>query len=203
MDVCLDSSKNVVECPAQPANVTARDSVICNLLPLSPWMFAWSLNVMQCPAQPANVKASAPVTNTTSLSLPIMAWIHQDYVTHTSDSVGRQKVGSGESFVPESDVECPTWLANVMSDDSTMCILLPTHVVRHYQCLLCLGSSKTIFHMQLQHRCWVKVVGGSHILQPWLQPIHLYCNGHSLSHRQDTIDCRLPSHMDLTSEVLT
>ena len=112
------------------------------------------------------------------------------------------KVGSGESFVPESDVECPTWLANVMSDDSTMCILLPTHVVRHYQCLLCLGSSKTIFHMQLQHRCWVKVVGGSHILQPWLQPIHLYCNGHSLSHCPDTIDCRLPSHMDLTSEVL-
>lgn len=55
----------------------------------------------ECPAQPANVKASVPVTNTTSLSLPIMPGIHQDYVTHTSDSVGHQKVASGDSFVPE------------------------------------------------------------------------------------------------------
>jgi len=70
-----------------------------------------------CPAQPANVKASVPVTNNTSLLLPIMPGIHQDYVTHTSDSVGRQKVASGDSFIPESDVECSTWLANVMSDD--------------------------------------------------------------------------------------
>jgi len=72
---------------------------------------------MQCPAQPANVKAIVPVTDTTSLSLPIMPGIHQDYVTRTSVSVGHQKVPSGDFFVPESDVECSNWLSNVMSDD--------------------------------------------------------------------------------------
>lgn len=117
------------------------------------------------PAQPANVTASVPVTNTISLSLPIMPGIHQDYVTHTSDSVRRQKVASGYSFVPESDVECSTWLANAMSDDRcTMCILLPTHVVHCYQCLLCWAPARLSFTCS-SSTGWVKVVGGSHILQ--------------------------------------
>lgn len=78
----------------------------------------YPLKPLMRPAQPANVTASVLVTNTTtSLSLPIMPGIYQDYVTHTSDSVGRQKVASGYSFVPESNVEYSTWLANVMSDD--------------------------------------------------------------------------------------
>jgi len=54
--------------------------------------------------------------------------IHQDYVTHTSDSVGRQKVASGDSFIPESDVECSTWLANVMSDDTARCASCYQHI---------------------------------------------------------------------------
>lgn len=85
-------------------SVTNCHGLSCYLLVLK-----YPFKPLMRPAQPANVTASVPVANTTtSLSLPIMPGIHQDYVTHTSDSIGRQKVASGYSFVPESDVECST-----------------------------------------------------------------------------------------------